>query len=139
MGTIAVVGSGAWGTALACHAAKLDHTVEMWALEPEVVEEINAKHTNSIYLKDQELPKSIRASSDAAAVASRAETPRSRSRPRRRPGSGRRRVNSCFLTFRRRRSASWTGRSSTRRRGRRSLSSPDPSDYPSFAIRISRR
>ena len=37
MGTIAVVGSGAWGTALACHAAKLGHTVEMWALEPEVV------------------------------------------------------------------------------------------------------
>ena len=73
MGTIAVVGSGAWGTALACHAAKLGHSVEMWALEPEVVEEINARHANSIYLKDQELPESIRASSDAAEVVSGAE------------------------------------------------------------------
>jgi len=73
MERIAVVGSGAWGTALACHAARLGHTVAMWALEPEVAEEINAKHSNSIYLKDQDLPEGIRASSDAAEVVSRAE------------------------------------------------------------------
>ena len=46
MATLAVVGSGAWGTALACHAERLGHAVKMWALEPEVVEEINARHTN---------------------------------------------------------------------------------------------
>jgi glycerol-3-phosphate dehydrogenase (NAD(P)+) len=73
MGKIAVVGSGAWGTALACHAAKLGHTVKMWALEPEVVEEINAEHTNSIYLKGLELPESIRASSDPGEVVSGTE------------------------------------------------------------------
>jgi glycerol-3-phosphate dehydrogenase (NAD(P)+) len=73
MGKIAVVGAGAWGTALACHAAKLEHTVEMWALEPEVVEEINARHANSIYLKGQDLPESIRAASDPAEVVSGAE------------------------------------------------------------------
>jgi glycerol-3-phosphate dehydrogenase (NAD(P)+) len=73
MGTVAVVGSGAWGTALACHAAKLGHAVKMWALEGEVVEEIEAKHTNSIYLPAVDLPQSIRASGDAAEVVSEAE------------------------------------------------------------------
>jgi glycerol-3-phosphate dehydrogenase (NAD(P)+) len=73
MGEIAVVGSGAWGSALACHAAKLGHAVKMWALEPEVVEEINAKHTNSIYLKDLDIPESIRASSDPGEVVSGTE------------------------------------------------------------------
>jgi glycerol-3-phosphate dehydrogenase (NAD(P)+) len=73
MGKIAVIGSGAWGSALACHAAKLGHVVEMWALEPEVVEEINAEHTNSIYLKDLDIPESIRASSDPAEVVSGVE------------------------------------------------------------------
>ena len=36
MAKFAVVGSGAWGTALAAHAARLGHTVMLWALEPEV-------------------------------------------------------------------------------------------------------
>jgi glycerol-3-phosphate dehydrogenase (NAD(P)+) len=70
---LAVVGSGAWGSALACHAAKLGHSVKMWALEPPVVEEINAKHINSVYLPDVDLPESIRASSNAAEVVSGAE------------------------------------------------------------------
>jgi len=40
----------------------------MWALEPEVVEEINVSHHNSVYLPDAELPQGIRASSDPAEV-----------------------------------------------------------------------
>jgi glycerol-3-phosphate dehydrogenase (NAD(P)+) len=70
---VAVVGSGAWGSALACHAAKLGHGVRMWALEPEVVEEINSRHSNSIYLPDVDIPEGIRASSDPAEVVSGAE------------------------------------------------------------------
>jgi glycerol-3-phosphate dehydrogenase (NAD(P)+) len=73
MGEIAVIGSGAWGTALACHAAKLGHNVRMWALEPEVVDEINAKHANSVYLEGVELPETILASSDAPEVVGGAE------------------------------------------------------------------
>jgi glycerol-3-phosphate dehydrogenase (NAD(P)+) len=73
MATLAVVGSGAWGTALACHAERLGHAVKMWALEPEVVEEINARHTNSLYLPDAPLPESIQASSNAAKVVAGAE------------------------------------------------------------------
>jgi glycerol-3-phosphate dehydrogenase (NAD(P)+) len=40
----------------------------MWALEPEVVEEINERHTNSLYLPDVPLPEGIRAASEAAEV-----------------------------------------------------------------------
>ena len=73
MATLAVVGSGAWGTALACHAARLGHTVRMWAHEPEVVEEIDTRHTNSLYLPDVSLPAGIRAFSDAAEAVGSAE------------------------------------------------------------------
>jgi len=73
MATLAIVGAGAWGTALACHAARLDHTVTMWALEPEVAEEIDTRHTNSPYLPDISLPAGIRASSVAAEAVSGAE------------------------------------------------------------------
>ena len=69
MARFAVVGSGAWGTALACHLARLEHVVTMWAYEPEVAEEISTRHTNAVYLPDVALPESIRASADAAEVA----------------------------------------------------------------------
>ena len=68
MATAAIIGSGAWGTALACQAARCGHRVRMWALEPEVVEEINERHTNSLYLPDVPLPEGIRAASEAAEV-----------------------------------------------------------------------
>ena len=66
---LAVVGAGAWGTALACHLARLEHAVTMWAYEPEVVEEITTRHTNSLYLPGVALPETIRASTDARQVA----------------------------------------------------------------------
>src|SRR5262249_28824495 len=73
MTTVAVIGSGAWGTALACHAARRGHGVRMWAFEPEVAEEINARHSNSLYLPDVGLPDGIRASSDPAEVVREAD------------------------------------------------------------------
>jgi glycerol-3-phosphate dehydrogenase (NAD(P)+) len=68
MATVAVIGSGAWGTALACHAVRREHRVRLWALEREVVEEINTGHTNSLYLPDVALPADVRAASDPADV-----------------------------------------------------------------------
>jgi glycerol-3-phosphate dehydrogenase (NAD(P)+) len=73
MATLAVVGSGAWGTALACHAARLGHAVTMWAFEQEVAEEINTQHTNSPYLPEISIPEGVQASSDAAKAVSGAE------------------------------------------------------------------
>jgi glycerol-3-phosphate dehydrogenase (NAD(P)+) len=73
MATVTVIGSGAWGTALACHAARRQHRVRMWALEPEVVEEINRRHTNSLYLPEIALPEGIQAGSEAAALVAGAD------------------------------------------------------------------
>ena len=68
MAKFAVVGSGAWGTALAAHAARLGHAVTLWALEPDVAEEIRTRHSNSIYLPGLPLPESLDATSDIGAA-----------------------------------------------------------------------
>ncbi len=73
MKKIAVVGAGAWGTALAAHAARLGHDVRLWAREPEVVADVNAKHENRLFLEGVALPESLRASSAPAEVLEGAE------------------------------------------------------------------
>lgn len=52
---IAVVGAGSWGTTLADLLARRYHAVRIWALEPEVVESINADHVNREFLPDAPL------------------------------------------------------------------------------------
>ena len=58
---IGVVGAGAWGTALAQVAAAGGEPTSIWALEPEVVDSINARQENSLYLKGIPLSPTIRA------------------------------------------------------------------------------
>lgn len=48
---VAVIGGGAWGTALALHCARMGHDTLIWALEPDVVESINSQHENATFLK----------------------------------------------------------------------------------------
>lgn len=48
--TVAVLGAGAWGTALAQVAAAAGREVTLWAREPEVVEGVNAAHENPLFL-----------------------------------------------------------------------------------------
>src|SRR5919109_294034 len=50
MTRIAVVGGGAWGTALADLLARKGEQVQLWAREPEVVESINQRHANDMFL-----------------------------------------------------------------------------------------
>ena len=73
MARFAIVGSGAWGTAIAAHLARLEHDVVMWALEPEVAREITTLHANSIYLSGITLPESIRGTNDMAEAVRDAE------------------------------------------------------------------
>lgn len=68
MSKIAVIGAGAWGTALAAHAARLHHEVHLWSREPEVAKDVEEKHENKLFLEGVALPETLRASSDAAAV-----------------------------------------------------------------------
>ncbi|WP_308289965.1 NAD(P)H-dependent glycerol-3-phosphate dehydrogenase [Mycolicibacterium sp. PAM1] len=61
----AVMGAGAWGTALAKVLADAGNSVTLWARRPELADAINRTHRNDNYL-DATLPESIRATSDAA-------------------------------------------------------------------------
>ena len=70
---MAVVGFGAWGTALAAHAARLGHEVRGWARESDVVDDVNALHENRPFLAGVALPTSIRASMDPKEVVPSAE------------------------------------------------------------------
>jgi len=61
---LGIVGGGAWGTALAQVAAAGGRETLLWALEPEVVEAINAAHENTAFLAGVPLDPAIRATSD---------------------------------------------------------------------------
>ncbi|MES2141365.1 MAG: NAD(P)H-dependent glycerol-3-phosphate dehydrogenase [Pseudomonadota bacterium] len=67
---IAVLGAGAWGTALALHLARNGQHVKLWAYEKEQVEQINKTRCNSRYLPNQVLPSSIVCSHDYQEVLS---------------------------------------------------------------------
>lgn len=58
---LAVIGGGAWGTALAQVAATGGRETLLWAREDDVVDAINKIHENPIYLKGLKLDPAIRA------------------------------------------------------------------------------
>jgi len=66
---IGIVGGGAWGTALATVAERAGREVLIWAREPEVVEDINDRHVNSLFLPDIPLDPAIRATGTLADLA----------------------------------------------------------------------
>jgi len=61
---LAVIGGGAWGTALAQVAAAGGRETLIWAIEDDVVAAINKIHENPVYLKGIKLDKAIRATSN---------------------------------------------------------------------------
>jgi glycerol-3-phosphate dehydrogenase (NAD(P)+) len=68
-GAVAVMGAGAWGTALAkvlLDAGGPDASVTLWARRPELAEQINSTRYNPDYLPGTLLPPGIRATADAA-------------------------------------------------------------------------
>lgn len=66
MSKLGVIGAGAWGTALAQMLAADGREVLLWALEPELADEINANHTNSLFLPSAVLAPTVRATSRLA-------------------------------------------------------------------------
>ena len=66
---LAVIGGGAWGTALAQVAAAGGRETLIWAIEDDVVAAINRIHENPVYLKGQKLSSAIRATSNFSDLA----------------------------------------------------------------------
>ena len=66
---LAVIGAGAWGTALAQVAATGDRETLLWAFEDDVVAAVNRIHENPLFLKGQKLNRSIRATSNFSQLA----------------------------------------------------------------------
>jgi glycerol-3-phosphate dehydrogenase (NAD(P)+) len=58
---IAVIGAGAWGTALANLLTENEHEVLLWAFEPDVAESVNASNENRRFLGGVPLHRSLRA------------------------------------------------------------------------------
>jgi glycerol-3-phosphate dehydrogenase (NAD(P)+) len=71
---VTVLGGGAWGTALASHAARAGLPVRMWIREPEVAAAVNERRENAAYLPGVELPEGLRATSRLAEALADAQT-----------------------------------------------------------------
>ena len=63
---IGVIGGGAWGTALAQVGATGGEETLLWAMEPDVVDAVNASHENPVFLAGVPLSPAIRATCDLA-------------------------------------------------------------------------
>lgn len=61
---IAVVGGGAWGTALAAVAARAGRDVTLWLRDETLAREIAGQHLNSRYLPEIPLPETLKTTTD---------------------------------------------------------------------------
>jgi len=66
---LAIIGGGAWGTALARVAAQGGRETLLWALEEDVVSAVNRLHENPVYLEGLKLDPAIRATSNFSELA----------------------------------------------------------------------
>eukprot|EP00930_Biecheleria_cincta_P063159 TRINITY_DN4865_c0_g1_i1.p1 TRINITY_DN4865_c0_g1~~TRINITY_DN4865_c0_g1_i1.p1 ORF type:complete len:370 (-),score=66.65 TRINITY_DN4865_c0_g1_i1:74-1183(-) len=73
LGRAAVLGGGAWGTAMANHLAKKGTMVSLWAREEEVINGINQSHENSAFLPGVQLSSNVVGVPDVAKAVEGAE------------------------------------------------------------------
>jgi glycerol-3-phosphate dehydrogenase (NAD(P)+) len=65
MTSFAVLGSGGWGTAVACHlAAKSGHTVRLWAPRPDTATDLNRTRENVRQLRGVAIPEAVHITDD---------------------------------------------------------------------------
>lgn len=72
--TIAVLGGGAWGTALAITAARAGHDVRLWARDAETIAAINERRENPRYLPGIRIDAPVTATTDMVEAFGDAET-----------------------------------------------------------------
>ncbi|WP_233270395.1 NAD(P)H-dependent glycerol-3-phosphate dehydrogenase [Chachezhania sediminis] len=56
---VAVIGAGSWGTALAATLARAGVSTRIWGRDPEVLKEINSRHTTERFLPGVTLPDNL--------------------------------------------------------------------------------
>ena len=62
MSEIAVIGAGAWGTAISIVLGrKQTHRVRLWAHESEVCESVRTRHVNELFLPGHTIPETVQA------------------------------------------------------------------------------
>jgi glycerol-3-phosphate dehydrogenase (NAD(P)+) len=59
MQRVAILGAGSWGTALAVHLGRVGHEVRLWARDPALAADIDARRANAVYLPDITLPANV--------------------------------------------------------------------------------
>ena len=74
MSRIAVVGAGAWGTALAISLARRGgHSVALWSFLPELTQEMKQIGVNSLFLPGYTVPADVQVTSDLAVAVKAAD------------------------------------------------------------------
>lgn len=59
--TVAVIGSGSWGTALAVHLGRQGHDVRLWGRDRALVADMQTRRANAVYLADVNFPPTVTA------------------------------------------------------------------------------
>jgi glycerol-3-phosphate dehydrogenase (NAD(P)+) len=62
--TVAILGAGSWGTAVALHLAQVGHHVLLWSHDPQQVTQMSKEGLNSAYLPDSPFPSNIKPNAD---------------------------------------------------------------------------
>jgi glycerol-3-phosphate dehydrogenase (NAD(P)+) len=74
MSRIAIIGAGAWGTAISIVLGRsARHEVKLWAYEKEVRDSIESTHTNVVFLPGQQIPEPVQSTGDFSEALSRAQ------------------------------------------------------------------
>lgn len=71
--TLAILGAGSWGTAVAIHLAHSGNRVLLWAHDPSHVQEMTETHENSRYLPSLPFPDSLTPTTDLNASIAKAD------------------------------------------------------------------
>jgi glycerol-3-phosphate dehydrogenase (NAD(P)+) len=74
MTSVAVLGGGSWGIALATHLARCGHAVRLWVRNPSAAEALARTRMSSAYLPGISLPEGVSVSTDLAHAAAGAPT-----------------------------------------------------------------
>ena len=64
MRRVAIIGAGAWGSALACVARRAGNETILWARDPALADAINKSHENPRYLPGIPLTDGVAATAD---------------------------------------------------------------------------